>query len=194
MAATNRGKGNGVTLVPSWLHYCQLHFEKKSHRSLLWSSCFWRRQGRMGRRFSAQFNGFLLVQFLIRHSRLGFLSRMASKGRRNPVCKSHHRDFVTIRGLFTLFYYHCLILLTRQCSAVYRWCNSAVKKRRKKGGKKHKNMLFKPPSCTPGASVQKGKKTKRKTEMHFTSHVWRLTHYRHNMTASYQQRRKQCAS
>lgn len=88
--------------------------------------------------------------------------RMASKGRRNPVCKSHHRDFVTIRGLFTLFYYHCLILLTRQCSAVYRWCNSAVKKRRKKGGEKHKNMLFKPPSCTPGASVQKGKKNKKK--------------------------------
>lgn len=35
-------------------------------------------------------------------------------------------------------------------------------KEEEKKKKKHKNMLFKPPSCTPGASVQKGKKNKKK--------------------------------
>lgn len=88
--------------------------------------------------------------------------RMASKGRRNPVCKSHHRDFVTIRGLFTLFYYHCLILLTRQCSAVYRWCNSAVKKRRKKGGKSTKTCSLNLHPVHQVLVCKKAKKTKKK--------------------------------
>lgn len=79
--------------------------------------------------------------------------RMASEGRRNPASKSHDSCQGT---LFTLFYYCCLILLTRQGRSVYRWCHNAFQK--------HTQCLH------PLAHGEA------KEEMHFTSHVWRLTH------------------
>ncbi len=77
--------------------------------------------------------------------------RMASEGKRNPVCKSHHRDVAAVRRLCLLcFTTRCLILLTRQGSGVHRWCNDTVEK----CTKTHR----KPPSRAPGADVQEGKR------------------------------------
>lgn len=86
--------------------------------------------------------------------------RIVSEGKRNPVCKSHHRDFAVARGL-CLLCFTAAVLSCWQDKAVVCFTYNAVKKR---------TARMKPASCAPGATRTT------KEEMHFTSHVWHLSH------------------